>query len=144
MNSPESFQNLDDFDAKLSAMTPEEAEKAVLAVEDKETLAYCLSEKAPFELVQKFAKRAEAVADLIEARFTVFEKGRIADAQGDNGKAKELYQKAGEMGVAEAFRNLAGIVETEGNLEEALQLLKKASMMGSKEAQEFLDDYDRA
>ncbi|MBI5422147.1 tetratricopeptide repeat protein [Candidatus Peregrinibacteria bacterium] len=132
---------LTDYDEQLTAMTPEKAETAVMAVEDRERILECLSAFAPFTLVEKFVKRLDAVSELVEAQFSIFEKGRIADAQGDKTKAKELYTKAFENGMTDALINLASLEEENGRVEEALVLVKKAADMGSSEAKACLEEY---
>lgn len=134
-------QRLIDYDEQLTAMPPEEAEAAVMAIEDRERIAECLSAFAPFTLVEKFVKRLDAVADLVESQFSIFEKGRLADAQGDKAKAKELYTQAFERGMTDALLNLASLEEEKGLVEEALILVKKAADLGSSEAKECLEDY---
>jgi len=115
------------FDQQLSALSPDEQKKAILAIECKERIRACLSDKAPFSLVQKFAMRAVEV----KTEFSDFEKARIAHVKGNKDEAKKLYRKAAENDEGGAYNNLGLIAEDEGKFKQAIRYYRKAASMGN-------------
>jgi len=115
MNKPDKLDpSLLELDAQLSQMNSPELEKAILAETDKAKIAKCLSSEAPISLTKKFAKRAGEVAELIDRQFTILEKARLADIQGDHDLAKKLCIQAGDEGDPNGWLQL-GFMQVDDN-----------------------------
>lgn len=128
--------NLEELDKKLSRLPGEELQQAIQEINTQDDVLHCLSKVAPFFLLEKFKDRVDEVWDLIQEKFSEYEKGRVLHAQGKLDEAKPLYEAVLEdENTTPIFNvltthNLGYIAEQEGDIKRAKELYEKAAEMG--------------